>query len=636
MPFKLFRVILIIGLFWNFIVRLILQSGERSVLVSPFSDTVLIFLSGIFNDLLFFSYFFIPIILYFSFIKQSLLARQWHKNFLFIMSFMMMIFFVFLGHSEWFFWEEFNTRFNFIAVDYLVYTNEVIGNIMESFPMGFVYASVLLISAVGFLIFEKWLLIELGRLEAKPFKLRMKQAGACLMVPVLSFFVLADVGHRISPNRVVDQLARNGLYEAFSAFRKNKLDYDEFYSKQDFETVLAGITQELTSVNGSAYVDVDGKQIRKIVNAGSEKRHNIVFILVESLSAKYLGTFGNKEGITPYLDNLAKESILFEQLYATGMRTVRGIEAVTLSLPPTPGYSVVKRPENENMFSMGALFKERGYDTKFLYGGFGYFDNMSYFFENNGFQSIDRSNFEPEEIIFSNIWGVSDEDLLNKTLQEADLSYANKRPFFNFVLTSSNHRPYTYPGGRIDIPSKTSREGAVKYTDYAIGNFIEKARQRPWFDDTIFVVIADHCSGGGGGKTDIPLKNYHIPMIVYAPKILKPKKVNTLSSQIDVAPTIMGLMNFSYLSKFFGKDILKMKPDEQRLVLGTYQNLGYFKDGTLVTLLPNGKAQYDSYDMATMSVRPSLDNKDRLNEAIQYYQYASYLLKNDLYRRDNF
>jgi len=260
---------------------------------------------------------------------------------------------------------------------------------------------------------------------------------------------------------------------------------------------------------------------------------------------------------------------------------------------------------------------------------------MNYFFKNNGFNVIDRTDFESDEITFSNIWGVADENLFDKTLKEADKSFANNQPFFNFVLTTSNHRPYSYPENRIDIPSKTGREGAIKYTDYAIGTFIEKARQHDWFNNTLFVIMADHCAGGRG-KTEIPIENYHIPMLIYAPKILKPQTIDTLASQIDISPTIFGLLNFSYPSKFFGKDILKLKPGEERLLLGTYQNLGFFRNKTLVTLSPKKKIEFHEINISDNKTTSSSPNNIRLNEAIGYYQLASYLLKHDMYRWDHF
>ena len=174
-------------------------------------------------------------------------------------------------------------------------------------------------------------------------------------------------------------------------------------------------------------------------------------VIEESLSAEYLGIFGNRFGLTPNFDRLAERSLLFTHLLATGTRTVRGLEAITLSIPPLPGISIVKRPGNEGLFSWGSLMQDKGYETKYLYAGYGYFDNMSYFFSHNGFSIVDRSNFTRDEITFANIWGVCDEDLFKKTIQESDKSWTAGKPFFSMVMTTSNHRPYTYPAGKIDI-----------------------------------------------------------------------------------------------------------------------------------------------------------------------------------------
>ena len=279
---------------------------------------------------------------------------------------------------------------------------------------------------------------------------------------------------------------------------------------------------------------------------------------------------------------------------------------------------------------MGKLFAARDYELKFIYGGFGYFDNMNYFFEHNGFQIVDRTKFEKNEIDFSNIWGVSDENLFQKVIKESDKSYKQNRPFFNFVLTTSNHRPFTFPEGRIDLTKNDGRDGGVKYTDYAIGKFLEEAKKKPWFNNTVFVIVADHCASGKG-KTEISLPKYHIPLMIYAPELIPAKKVDTLASQIDIAPTVASLLNFSYSSKFFGKDILTMKKEDERLVLGTYQYLGYYKNNTLVKLSPGKKSDFFYVSPDQKGHLTSEYNSARLNESIGYYQYASYLVDHNLY-----
>jgi phosphoglycerol transferase MdoB-like AlkP superfamily enzyme len=327
------------------------------------------------------------------------------------------------------------------------------------------------------------------------------------------------------------------------------------------------------------------------------------------------------------LDELAGKGLLFTNLHATGTRTDRGLEAIDLSVPPTPGRSIVKRIANEDIFSWGFIMKEHGYDNKFLYGGYGYFDNMNYFFGHNGFETIDKRFFSKDEVSFENAWGVCDEDLFTKSIREFDKSYEKGRPFMGIIMTTSNHRPFSYPEGRIDIPSGTGRNGAVKYADYAIGKFIRDAGGRPWAKDTLFIIVADHCAGSAG-QTAIPVKHYEIPLIIYSPGHIIPQKIDKLTSQIDIAPTVLGLLNFSYKSKFFGEDILKMMPDQERAFIGTYQKLGYIKGNRLVVL--DVKKSVSQYRFTrTSNETEAIQRDDELiNEAIAYYQCEDYLYEN--------
>jgi phosphoglycerol transferase MdoB-like AlkP superfamily enzyme len=283
----------------------------------------------------------------------------------------------------------------------------------------------------------------------------------------------------------------------------------------------------------------------------------------------------------------------------------------------------VKRPKNEGMFTLGNLLKSKGYDTNFIYAGLGYFDNMNYFFGNSGYKIVDKKDFEKDEITFENAWGVCDEDLFTKALQVADNAYKSDKPFHNFIMTTSNHRPYTYPEGKIDIPSHTGRNGAVKYTDFAIGKFLREAKTHKWFDNTLFVIVADHCASSAG-KTSLPVKKYHIPLLIYAPKIIKAREVKTLCSQIDFAPTIMGLLNMDYTSKFFGKDILLDPP--KRALIGTYQKIGLLRNNLLTIQLPTKRTE--SYSINNNNQNSSELNQPELIDAITYYQAASYLFHN--------
>jgi phosphoglycerol transferase MdoB-like AlkP superfamily enzyme len=304
---------------------------------------------------------------------------------------------------------------------------------------------------------------------------------------------------------------------------------------------------------------------------------------------------------------------------------------LTLSIPPTAGQSIVKRPDNEKLFNLGHVLQERGYDTAFLYGGMGYFDNMNAFYEGNGYRIVDQNQFTSEEVTFKNAWGVSDDIIFNRTIKEADNDFSQDKPFFFQIMTTTNHRPYSYPEGKIDIPSGKSREGAVKYTDYAIQEFIKTAKTKPWFDNTIFVMVADHCAGSAR-KTDLPVDKYHIPLFIYAPKHVPVVENTTLSSQIDVAPTLLGLLNLRYESQFYGQDILKTAPEKGRALISNYQKLGLFKDNKLVYLSPQQKIDVVDDPLGEHhSVAPETQT-DLVNDVMSYYQSADYIWTHRLSR----
>ena len=521
--------------------------------------------------------------------------------------------------SELLFWDEFASRFNFIAVDYLVYTSEVLGNIRESYPVTAIVSGVTAVALAVVLLLRRpvthWL-------QAGSLRERLPALVLLLVLPVVDFLTIDAADAHISDNRYVNELAGNGIYSFFAAFRSNRLDYTRFYHTEDSRRVAATLAR-LTGGRRAA-VEPAEAVVHRVQGPGPEQRRNVVLITVESLSARFLGVFGNRQGLTPNLDRLAREGFLFTNLQATGTRTVRGLEAIALSVPPTPGRSIIKRPHNDHLYNIGTEFQRRGYDTVFLYGGFGYFDNMNAFFSGNGFRIVDRSDLSDDEIHFTNAWGVADEDLFDRVLKEADAAYAAGRPFMHLVMTTSNHRPYTWPEGRIDMPSGSGRDGAVKYTDYAIGRFIRQARSRPWFHDTVFVIVADHCASVAGHR-DLAVGGYHIPLIFYAPGFVRPGRDHRLASQMDVAPTLLGLLHFSYESRFFGRDLFHDQGYEPRALVGNYQRLGYLRDGRLTILSPQRRVEQYRVDLEHGRYLDPVTAPGDLMEAVAYYQGASTL-----------
>jgi phosphoglycerol transferase MdoB-like AlkP superfamily enzyme len=227
---------------------------------------------------------------------------------------------------------------------------------------------------------------------------------------------------------------------------------------------------------------------------------------------------------------------------------------------------------------------------------------------------------------------VADEHLFDQVLDEIDREKAARpeRPFFVHAMTTSNHRPYTYPAGRIDIPSGSGRDGAVKYTDYAIGRFLAKARSKSWFDDTVFVLTADH-GANARGTTRIPVDKYLIPVMVYAPKHIAPRRVERLMSQIDIPPTVLGLLDFDYYSKFFGRDVLASPPESDRAFVANYQTLGYLVRDRMVLLQPRRKSEAFRVG-AQMSILGPVEDAGAVREAIAFYSSASFVFRTGLYR----
>ncbi len=539
------------------------------------------------------------------------------------------------GLSEYFFWNEFGVKYNFIAVNYLIYTTEVIGNIMQSYPVIPLFSALFLVTGImTYFILKnsKNFIREIPTLNEK-----IKLSVVYIVLFLISLIAIPTLAKtENSKNVFVNELQANGLYKFYLAFQNNKLDYFKFYKTLPNKEAFAILKQQFPTISGE-------NTARTISGDSLENHKNVVLITIESYSAEFMKAYGNEQSITPFLDSLAQKSLQFTNLYAAGNRTVRGLEAVTLCLPPTAGESVVKREDNKNKFSTGAIFKKKGYNVKFMYGGDAFFDNMQDFYSGNGYQIVDKSSFSPEEITFSNVWGVCDEDMYNKALKVMNLEAKQNKPFFNHIMTVSNHRPFTYPNNKIDIPGDIkSRDGGVKYTDYSLKKFFEMASKQPWFKNTVFVIVADHCASSAG-KTELPLDKYRIPGFIYTPDA-KPEKFNQLMSQIDVMPTLFGLLNFSYESKFFGQDVLK--PDyTPRALIATYQDLGLIKDNVLTILSPKQQVKQFELKLKPKSgVAPEFqinydeiplqkERTDLVNETISFYQTASDMLKQKKYQK---
>ncbi len=615
------RWLMIFSLLLSSITRgaLMLQTGK--LLDPTLGKIVLMFVAGIGWDLVAAGFLLLPLLL-----TLALFPLRWRRTrlgrALLLLGMTVWVFWlVFIAISEWIFWEEFGTRFNFIAVDYLVYTHEVIANIWESYPVAVILA---LLSAFSIaLVWWQRRAIDDRATNGVNWPTELLAIAVLVALSVATWQLFDRTARPLFSNRYANEIVGNGIFEFVRAFEMAELDYDSFYPKIARPEAYARVRRLLPAAADGHFADDGAFTLTREITASAPPRAlNVVLISVESLSADYFSRFGNQQGITPNLDRLAKEGLFYSNLYATGTRTVRGLEALTLSVPPTPGESIVKRPKNTGLVSLGSVLGAQGYDVRFLYGGYGRFDNMEQFFAGNGYQVVDRTAIPPDKIHHENAWGVADEDVYTQALLEIGRSAAAKRLSFTHIMTTSNHRPYTYPEGRIDLPSgQAGRDGGVKYTDWAIGDFIARAQGEPWFKHTVFVIVADHCASSAG-KTQLPLRRYHIPLIIYAPGLVTPDESSVLASQIDVAPTVLGLLNISYRAPFFGRDLRGPLTRSPYALVSTYQELGFLRDGQLVELAPNRAPKLITVDRKR-PVATAAANAELTDDTIALYQVAA-------------
>lgn len=375
---------------------------------------------------------------------------------------------------------------------------------------------------------------------------------------------------------------------------------------------------------------------QQLASVRRDKPLNLVIVLQESMGATFVSSLGGVP-VTAELEKLKSDGIWFEHLYATGTRSVRGIEAVVAGFAPTPAQSTVKLSGSQHNFStLASVLAHAGYQTQFIYGGEAHFDNMRSYFTGNGFSDIvDFKRIKQPAFVGS--WGASDEDVFKQALTELDTLHQSGQPFFSLIFTSSNHEPFEFPDGRISLHEepKNTVNNAVKYADWAMGQFFAKAKQQAYWQDTIFLVVADHDNRVYGANL-VPLEKFRIPGLILGADI-QPAIWQTIASQIDLAPTLLSLMGVDSCHPMIGRDIT-LAPEQPGRALIQFDNyFALLKDDGLTILKPDGSAIRASYDASNAKLTPdSLPvTKVAYQQALAEVQLPSYLYREQKYRADH-
>jgi len=455
--------------------------------------------------------------------------------------------------------DQYDSRPDYIYVEYLIYPREVLSTLFLSYGL---LMTVVGAATVACAVLSWRLTRDAAKIPGyKPLP------GALLLTPMVLLAIFAMIRstldhHPVNPSTVafstdsmVNQLPLNSPYTLiYAIYEQNRDDKGgpANYGKMDREKVLQIVTQS-AGLEGRVDLQSDTPTMHdQVATRRLDRPMNLVIILEESLGAEFVGSLGGKD-LTPVLDSLASQGIWFERLYATGTRSVRGIEAIISGFPPTSKRSVVKLSETQNdFFTVADLLAKQNYQTSFIYGGSAHFDNMRRFFMNNGFETvIDQKDYANPQ--FTATWGVSDEDLFIKANEYFES--LGDRPFFSLVFSSSNHKPFDIPAGKVEIRTGPDgpRDTAVAYADYAIGQFLSMARASSYWDNTVILVVADHNSRVKGAHL-VPVENFHIPGVILGADI-EPRTVPGITSQIDLLPTLLSLMGVDSRHPAIGRDL---------------------------------------------------------------------------------
>lgn len=633
-----------VSLFQMLLLGLVLLSLSRVILIAWQWDRVAttgivgeMLLQGVRADLILLGYFFALPLLLAPLLAHRMTARTWRAITIGWATFAL-VFIAFMEVSTPQFIMQYDVRPNRLFIEYLVYPKEVLATLWN----GFRIALLLGIAATILLGITIYKILRSGAASAPMWSSRKLLLTWPVILLVVFVQVRSTTGHRpanpamfaLTGDAMVNSLIVNSPWSVLDALKsmRNEARSSEIYGPFPREKVFEQV-KAASWLHGAQFTSAEMPTLhRQLAAIQRDKPLNLVIVLEESLGATFVESLGGLP-VTPELEKLKNEGWWFEQLYATGTRSVRGIEAVIAGYPPTPARSVVKLSKSQhNFYTLAMGLGKQGYHTEFVYGGEAHFDNMRSFFTGNGFQNVvDRKDMKPR---FEGSWGASDEDLFDKSLERLKVLHAANKPFFSLIFSSSNHEPFEFPDGKIELhdQDKQTVNNAVKYADYALGKFIREAKKQPYWKDTVFLIVADHDNRVYGNSL-VPIKKFHIPGLILGADI-QPRQIRTIASQIDLGPTLLSLMGVSSEHPMIGRDLVKDSESPGRALI-QFDNYFAWLEGSSATILRPGQApllgQYQaaSGELTLTADRPSAE---QVEKAMAHVVLPSLLYREQRYR----
>ncbi len=542
---------------------------------------------------------------------------------------------IYLENATLPFFAQYDVRPNYLFVEYLEYPKEVFSMLFADYLAEFIVA--LLMIAAAIYMYFKVTADAFLKIFDMPY---WKRAAWFLPLALLLLLgIRSSLGHRpanisdamYSTNRIVNEITKNTPYSiAYAIYANKKYGQGQLldkYGKMEVSEALDRVKKRLNIESDSVISPLSRLEH---THFKQPQPKNLVIFLQESMGAQFVEAVGGEAGITPEFNRLAKEGLLFKDLYSNGTRSIRGIAGIVSGNFSIPGKGVLKRNKSQHdFFTLSSLLEPLGYKSLFFYGGESRFDNMKGWFLGNGFDEIiDEPKFKNPA--FVGTWGVCDEEVAMRANEELKKLHAANQKFVSLIFSTSNHSPFDFPEGKFELVKGVetkSVKNAIKYADYAIGAFIDAARNEAYYNDTVFVIVADHNVRVYGDDV-VPVNMFHIPGLILS-EGLTPQAYEKIATQPDVLATALDVMGVDLSYPIMGHSIFSDK--KQNLALLQFNSTYALRvDDTVAVLREGMPAQTFAYSDGHLVARES--DAELEHDLLAFIVTLDYLYNNKLYR----
>jgi phosphoglycerol transferase MdoB-like AlkP superfamily enzyme len=575
---------------------------------------------------------------------------------------------IFLGIAELEFYREFHARLNSIAFQYL---KEDPKTVISMLWYGFPVVRYLLLCGVLWSLYLGGLLLVNKRFPAYGKSLQPSYRPAVHILAFLLVMLLGVIGARgtlrsgpplrwgdayFSSNMFANHLSLNGTFTLVKALEdvKNQKIGGKWLDALPRDEATA-VTRKMLVTERDELLETDRYAVLRkhhpVSRLPENRIKNIVVIIMESFSAEFVGALQRDHGVSPEFDKLAQEGLLFDHFFSNGTHTHQGMFASLASFPNIPGHEyLMQQPQGSNSFSgLPVLLKEQGFNDLYVYNGDFAWDNQEGFFRNQGMTNfVGRQDYQNPKVV-NPTWGVSDEDMFDRALIELEKTAQNP-PFFAVLQTLSNHTPYVLPSplpfDPLPANSGPLREHltAMKYSDWALGRFFKAAKRSSYYHDTLFVITGDHGFGVPQQLAGIDVLMFHVPLLLIGPGIREAygSRTSIVGTQVDLVPTIVGLLGKPFVHQSWGRDLLALPPEDRGFGIvkpsGNNQTTALIEGDYVLTRTPDDQFILSTYQLYPVPRAEAVDDEKRTREMakelIAYIQTAMTSLHENRTGRD--